>query len=174
MKKLEETQIVSERELWESFERNRPQILWCIFDVLSKAMQIIHSINPQKKARLADAYIEMLAIAKVLGISEDELNDLLQNSKRTMTEANLDEPVCRAVKEYMDQFEGRKLCGPSSEVYERIRKNYSGSAGPLPTSPAMFGKKLNQFDGILKDLGYRVLLDDTGARYNTITIIRSK
>lgn len=174
MKKLDGKEIVPERELWEQFERNRPKILWCIFDVLSKAMQVVASIHPERKARLADAHIEMLAIGQVLGISEEELDSLLKDSKKAMTEANLDEPVCRAVKEYMDQAEGRKLFGPSSEVFKKIKEVYSGCAGPLPNTAAMFGKRLNQMDGVLKDLGYRVLLDDTGARYNTITIIRSK
>ena len=174
MKKLDGKEIVPERELWERFERDRPKILWCVFDVLSKAMQVVTSINPERKTRLADAYIEMLAIGQVLGISEEELDSLLKESKKAMTEANLDDPVCRAVKEYMDQAEGRKLFGPSSEVYKKLKAVYSGCAGPLPNTAAMFGKRLNQVDGVLKDLGYRVLLDDTGARYNTITIIRSK
>lgn len=174
MKKLEDTEIIPERELWEQFEKTRPQILWCIFDVLSRAMQIVRTVNPSKKARLADSYIEMLAIARVLGISEDELNKMLQSSKKAMTEINLDEPVCKAVKEYMDQSPNRKLFGSSSEVFNEIKETYSGCAGPLPPTAATFGKKLNQLDGVLKSLGYRILLDDTGAHHNTITIIRSK
>ena len=79
-----------------------------------------------------------------------------------------------AVKEYMDQADSRKLHGPSSEVYEKIKENYSGSKGSLPITAAAFGKKLNTLDVPLKKLGYRTLLDDTGARFNTITIIKSK
>jgi hypothetical protein len=123
---------------------------------------------------MADAYIEMLAIAYVLGISEEEFNDLLESSKKAMVEVSLNEPVARAVKEYMEQAEGRKLFGPSSEVFEKIKETYSGCVGPLPSTAAAFGKRLNQLDGVLKDLGYRVLLDDTGARHNTITIIKNK
>lgn len=174
MKKLKETELTPERELWAHFEKARPQILWCVFDVLAKAMQIVGSINPHKKARMADAYIEMLAIAYVLGISEEEFNDLLESSKKAMVEVSLNEPVARAVKEYMEQAEGRKLFGPSSEVFEKIKETYSGCVGPLPSTAAAFGKRLNQLDGVLKDLGYRVLLDDTGARHNTITIIKNK
>ena len=58
MKKLDGKELVPERVLWQKFERDRPKILWCIFDVLSKAMRVVTSINPERKARLADAYIE--------------------------------------------------------------------------------------------------------------------
>ena len=174
MKKLDPTEIMPERELWADFEAKRPQILWCVFDTLSRAAKIIRSITPAKKARLADAYIEMLAVADVLGISQDEFDSLLADSTRAMHEINLEEPVAKAVKEYMDQADSRKLYGPSSEVYEKIKENYSGSKGPLPITAAAFGKKLNTLDIPLKKLGYRTLIDDTGARFNTITIIKSK
>lgn len=174
MKKLAPTEITPEREMWADFETKRPQILWCIFDTLAKAAGIIHTISPAKKARLADAYIEMLAVAEVLGISEEKFNGLLEDSIKTMHEVHLEEPVSKAVKEYMDQADSRKLFGPSSEVYEKIKENYSGCKGPLPITAAAFGKKLNTLDVPLKKLGFRVLLDDTGARFNTITVIKSK
>ena len=123
---------------------------------------------------MVDAYIEMLAIGIVLGISEEMLASMIKDSKKAMTEENLADPVCRAVKEHMERAAGRKLFGPSSEVFEKIKETYSGCVGPLPSTAAAFGKRLNQLDGVLKDLSYRVLLDDTGARYNTITIIRGK
>lgn len=174
MKKLEPTEIMPEREMWADFEAKRPQILWCIFDTLSKAAKIIDSITPTRKARLADAYIEMLAVAEVLGISQDEFDSLLADSTRAMHEVHLEEPVTKSIKEYMDQADSRKLFGPSSEVYKKIKENYSGCKGPLPITAAAFGKKLNTLDVPLKKLGFRVLLDDTGARFNTITIIKSK
>lgn len=174
MNKLDPKELIPERVLWQKFDRDRPKILWCIFDVLSKAMQVVGTINPDEKTRMVDAYIEMLAISKVLGISEAALDSMIKDSKKAMTEANLVDPVCRAVKEHMEQAAGRKLFGSSTEVFEKIKETYSGCVGPLPSTAAAFGKRLNQLDGVLKDLGYRVLLDDTGARNNTITIIKNK
>lgn len=174
MKKLQPTEIIPERELWQSFDTKRPEILWCIFEILSKASKIIGTLNPKKKARMADAYIEMLAIAKVLGLSEDEINGLLDANAKAMGEANLPDSVAMAVDEYMKQHKGRKLHGSSTEVYEKIAAVYSGRKGLLPVSAAAFGRRLKEVTVPLKRAGYRVLIDDTGARYNTITIIREK
>ena len=90
---------------------------------------------------MADAYIEMLAIGEVLGVSEAALDSMIKDSKKAMTEENLDDPVCRAVKEHMEQAAGRKLFGPSSEVFEKIKETYSGCVGPLPSTAAAFGKR---------------------------------
>lgn len=174
MQKLAPTEIVPEREVWQLFEEQRPKILWCIFETLSKAMQIIHTIKPIEKARMADAFVEMLAIAQVLGISEDRFNAMMKNSATSMGRIYENDPVTKAVIEYMEQHGSRKLYGNSTEVYKLIKEGYSREKGPLPVNAAAFGKQLNQLDIPLKKLGYRFLIDDTGAKGNTITIIKSK
>lgn len=64
--------------------------------------------------------------------------------------------------------------GYSTEVYRLLKERYSGGKGPLPMNAAAFGKQLNQLDVPLKKMGYRFLIDDTGSKGNTITIIKSK
>ena len=174
MKKLAPTEIVPEREVWQLFEEQRPKILWCIFETLSKAMQLIHTVKPTEKERMADAYVEMMAIAKVMGVSEDRFDAMVKNSTASMGKVYENEPIVKAIMEYMEQYGGRKLHGSSTEVYKLIKEGYSGEKGPLPMNAAAFGKQLNQLDVPLKKLGYRFLIDDTGAKGNTITIIKSK
>jgi hypothetical protein len=174
MKKLAPTELVPERELWQMFEMQRPKILWCIFETLSKAMQVISTVKPTEKKRMADAHVSMLAIAKVLGISEDRFDAMLKNSTASTGKIYENDPVTKAIIEYMEQYGGRKLQGYSTDVYKLIKENYSGEKGPLPINAAAFGKQLNQLDVPLKKLGYRFLIDDTGAKGNTITIIKSK
>ena len=174
MRKLDSTELVPERELWQMFEIRRAKILWHIFETLSKAMQLIHTVKPTAKERMADAYVEMLAIAKVLGVSEERFNAMLKNSTASMGKIYENDPVTKAIMEHMEQRGSRKLHGSSTDVYNLIKSTYSGEKGPLPMSAAAFGKQLNQLDVPLKKLGYRFLIDDTGAKGNTITIIKSK
>lgn len=174
MKKLQSTEIIPEREIWQSFERKRSEILWCIFDILSNASKIIGTVKSESKKRMGDAYMEMLAIARVLGISDDEFNSLLEANIQNMASAKLADPVVVAVDEYMKRHHSRKLHGSSTEVYNRIAGAYSGKCGAIPVSAAAFGKRLNELTVQFKNAGYRVLIDDTGSKHNTITIIREK
>ena len=59
-------------------------------------------------------------------------------------------------------------------MFNKIRASYSGSKALLPQTVATFGKKLSQLEAPLKAAGFSILLDDTGAQHNTITIIRAK
>ena len=174
MKKLAPTEIVPEREVWQLFEEQRPKILWCIFETLSKAMQVIHMVKPIEKARMADAYVEMLAIARVMGISEERFNAMLKTNAMSMNRVHENNPVTKAIVECMEQLGSRKLHGYSTEVYRLLKERYSGGKGPLPMNAAAFGKQLNQLDVPLKKMGYRFLIDDTRSKGNTITIIKSK
>ena len=108
----------------------------------------------------------------VVGLTPEIKEFLQKEAEKECCEMNA--IVRRAIIEYMEQYGGRKLQGYSTDVYKLIKENYSGEKGPLPINAAAFGKQLNQLDVPLKKLGYRFLIDDTGAKGNTITIIKSK
>lgn len=174
MKKLTGSELKTEAEIYESFEAVKPQILGCIFETLSKAMAIMDNLKPKKLPRMADAYVEMLAIASVLGISNKDYDEMLNANIKAMDKECATNPLVEAIAEYMTKTGCRKLEGTSTEVFEKIRARYSGKSSLLPPTASMFGKKLKQMEAPLKAMGYHFLIDDTGAKANKITIIKNK
>lgn len=174
LKKLTSKVLKPQSELEGTFQIVKPEILGCIFNILSSAMKTIDSIEPQNPPRMADAYKEMLAIADVLGISEDEFERMLAENTQTMDKARAVNPIVEAVCEFMEKIGKRRFEGSSTEVFNAIRNSYSGSKGLLPANAASFSQKLNQLDAPLKAAGYRFIIDDTGVRNNRITIIKPK
>lgn len=174
LKKLASNELKSQTKLEDEFAADKPFILYEIFTTLSKAMQIFHELTPKSPPRMVDAYTEMLAIALALGIEEADFARMVAENTAAMDKARAVDPLIEAVGEAMDFHSKRKLEGTSTEIFNLIKTTYSGGKGLLPKTVSTFGKKLSQLEAPLKVAGYRILLDDTGARQNKITIIRAK
>lgn len=174
LKKLCLSELKSQTKLEDEFTADKPYILYEIFSTLSRAMQIFHGLTPKSPPRMVDAYTEMLAIALALGIEEDDFARIVAENTAAMDKARAVDPLIEAVGEVMDFHGKRKLEGTSTEIFNLVKSTYSGSKGLLPKTVSTFGKKLSQLEAPLKAAGFRILLDDTGARQNKITIIRAK
>ena len=74
LKKIEKTARKLDRNIEDDFEADLPEILGAIFTTLSKAMHLFNELDPREKPRMADSYVEMLAIALALGVSENDFN----------------------------------------------------------------------------------------------------
>ena len=171
LKKLTGDILKTDEEFWAEFDENLPYVLGAIFDTLAKAMQI-KKMKKQvgDKHRLSQAFVDMLCIAEALGISETEFREMLAENVATMNAERGDVPVVEAVKEFMArQGAKRKESGTSSEMYQRIRSNYSGDKNLLPRSASAFSKKLNLEKDSLAEAGINVSIIP-GALHSTMTI----
>lgn len=174
LKKLTSAKLVSESKIMEAFAADKPYILHQIFDTLSKAMKIFPDLTPKDPPRMVDAYTEMLAIALALGITEADFGRMIAENTAVMDKARAVDPLVEAIAETMDRHGKRKLEGSPTEIFNKVNRAYSGKSSLLPATPSAFGKKLNQLDAPLKAAGFRILLDDTGAKQNNMIIIRAK
>ncbi len=172
--KLSETELKLDEDVWTNFENQLPFILGSIFNTLSVAMQKIQDIVPQKLPRMADSFIEMLAIALALGISESEFRRIYNANKRQLEAARIGSPLVTAVKEFMTTISGRKYSASAQDVFTAVHSAYSGDKALLPASASHFSKRLDkEFSNLLK-AGFRVNIDDTGAKGTIVTIIKKK
>lgn len=137
-------------------------------------MKVYPELTPKNPPRMVDAYTEMLAIALALGITEADFARMIEANTAAMDKAHGSEPLVEAVCEAMEYHGKRKLEGTSTEVFNMVKRSFSGKPSLLPPTAATFAKKLSQLEAPLKEAGFRILLDDTGAKSNRITIIRKK
>ena len=174
LKKLGPDKLKSQSKLEENFISDKPYILHEIFSTLSCAMEIYRELIPKNVPRMADAYTEMLAIAIALGVEEDDFANMISENTAAMDKARAVDPLIEAISETMERQGKRKLEGTSTEIFNLVKRSYSGKASLLPSTVSTFGRKLSQLEAPLKAAGFRILLDDTGAQQNRIIIIRAK
>lgn len=176
LKKIKPNKINTDHDLFAEFEKVRPAILGCIFDILASATEIIKTLTPKEPTRMANAYTEMLAIANVLGISEEKFHEMITANITRLHQTCCSTPLVEAICEYMNgpMAGSRKLCDTSTNVFTRIRNNYSGSKQLLPSTASRFSRRLKAEHEALYQAGFSSIVDDTGASASTITILRER
>lgn len=176
LKKLKPGELISEHDLWGRFEQDKPLILGCIFDILAKASVISKKLQVSGDYRMADAFSAMVAIALAMDIDEKEFRRILEKNTTEMQKACAEKDIVVAVREYMDGPAAgkRKVSGKSSEIYAKIRDNYSGSSKDIGNSASHFSRRLNNERVALAAAGFEVDIDDTGYAGSIMTIRRRK
>lgn len=174
LKKLRSSELKSQTQIEKSFALDKPYILHEIFNTLSKAMKVYPGLKPKNPPRMIDAYTTMLAIALALDITEADFARMIAENTAAMDKARAVDPLIEAVSEAMERCGKRKIEGTSTDVFNLVKHSFSGKPSLLPSTAATFGRRLSQLEAPLKAAGFRILLDDTGADQNRITIIRSK
>ena len=146
------------------------------FDVLAKATLIVRNLDPKEKTRMADAYVEMLAIAIALGLTEAEFHSLISKNITKLHQACAATPLVEAICEYMNGLHAgkRKVTETSTQFYTNVRKNYSGQKSKLGPRAAEFSKRLKAEHDALFAAGFSSIVDDTEPTSSKITIIREK
>lgn len=174
LKKLSSTELKTDGNIWQNFDNALPEILGAIFNTLSKAMEEIPNLNLKKLPRMANSFVEMVAIAKALGISEEKFYDIYQSNVETLQQARGSAPIVEAVEEYALQVSGRKIEDTAENTFKNVRGSYSGDKKMLPNSASHFSKQPDEHHEELLKRGVRVNIDDTGAKGTRITIIKKK
>jgi hypothetical protein len=164
----------TDEELNAAFEQDLPEILGAIFNALSDAMTVIKTLKPKRLPRMCSSYIEMLAIAVALGISEAEFERIFFANIAALDKARANIAIVEAVQEYMNSklVTGRSVSGTVSELFVKIGANYSGAKSDLGRSPSVFGKKLRQELKTFSAVGITVLIDNTYADGTHVKFIK--
>lgn len=176
LKPIEAEKRKTDTELREDFQNTLPEILGAIFNVLSEAMNMIREIHPVRMPRMAESYKEMLAIAVAMGVSESSFQAIYNANLTAMDKARADVAIVEAVKEYMESpmVTGRKVSGTATELFNKIRSNYSGNKNDVGNAASSFSRKLRREYRVLYEAGYTVNFNDTGDSHSRIEILKNK
>lgn len=174
LRKISEGKRKREKDLKRAFEDQLPNILGAIFETLHQAMRHIDSITAKNMPRMADAFVDMLAIALALGLTEEEFRAIYDENVEKMNRLRSDIPLVQAIGELMDSKHGRSIEGTAEEIISMIRSHYSGNVNDLPSDGSHFTRKADEEHKALSDAGWRVNVDDTYQKATRVKIIRKK
>ena len=176
LKPIDEQSRMTDEDLEKAFAQDLPEILGAIFTALSDAMTVIQTLAPKRLPRMASSYQEMMAIAISLGVTEAEFERIFFANLAALDKARANIAIVEAVQEYLNSkfVPGRAVESTVTDLYERIKDNYSGDKRDLPKSPSHFSKRLKQEMRTFHAVGISVLLDDTFADGTHLKLIKNK
>lgn len=90
LKRLASTEIKTEREIWESYNKRLPQILGAIFNIIAKVIADDKPVSLERSIRLADYHELCVRIGRVIGISQEEITRLLFENKAELNKEAID------------------------------------------------------------------------------------
>lgn len=159
---LFELQSISEKdrktddEFWTSFDKDMPAILGAIFDTLSKAMKILPTLQVENLCRMADAHKEMLAIAIVLGIPQEEFTRILYSNLDKLQDAyTQSNSFVELILDYMSKRPGG-INAPAQKLFQELKDSIVGATDFFPKSPNKLSQKLIEEKDALLKAGYTV------------------
>ena len=143
----------TDAEFWGDFEKDRPKILGAIFDILVKAMGLVSTVERKGLHRMADANVEMIAIAMALGISQEAFQKILDANKKKLQDAyNQSNPFVEFVVSYM--WGKTDINMAAADLFKDMQSQIVGSPKFFPESPSMLSRRLNQEKEALLSMGY--------------------
>lgn len=152
LNRISAKKIKSEQELWEEFEQDRPKILGCIFLILSEALYDDKPITVKEKIRLADFHIACIKVGRVLGMTDEEVSELLWENQRKINRHSIDEDMvaCCVIElmknktSYINSMTG--LLGDLNEI--ATQNSIIGSV--LPKTPNHLSNRLSKIKSNLQ------------------------
>lgn len=169
--KITSTQRKTDSDIATRFNEDRPYILGAIFNTLSEAMKIINDLEPSHLPRMAESYLDMLAIAIALGVEEDEFRRIYEDNITALNKARSNSDIVMAVKDYMNSIASKSIEGTVTKVYNAIR-NATPNKAALPNSASHFSRRLRAEYASFSAVGLTINIDDTYADGTHIKIIK--
>lgn len=155
LKSLANGKRKTEKEFWDSFEQDKPYILYDIFETISKAMSIKPTIDLNGKShRMYDAFTWMCSIAVALGYKLEEFQKIFfENTGNLQDLSDEQDNFVNIVIRYINSQHGFKVTGKMTDVYNKI-KEYAGTED-FPQNSSAFSRKMNEKSIKFEELGYR-------------------
>lgn len=169
---IKDDKLDGNKNVEDSFTKDKPMILAGIFDILSKAMKIKKNLKVKEYFRLKDFATWGYAIAEAMepGLGEKFIDALKQNEHTKLVEDYMNEPLIPLVCNYMKLRKGEEVDKPTSQFYDELMRSRSLLPGgsseydneKLPRTPATFSKKIQSLKSIFKKYGIDIEVSRTG------------
>jgi len=176
LKHIDEKTRKTESELEDIFVDSLSEILGAIFNALSEAMKVITTLSPTRLPRMAEPFKELLAIAIALGVSQSEFERIYFENLAEIDKERSGIAVVQAVVEFMTSgaVQGRGIEDKVTNLFQKIRANYSGNRNDLPPNASHFSRKLKRERNALEAAGYVANFDDTFSDGTHLKIYKNK
>lgn len=161
LERIEPSKRKEWRVLIQEFEEERPYILGCFFDVLSKAMGLYPSIKLNNLPRMADFMRWGVAITKALGYEADDFIQAYQgNIESQNAEIINSNTLAQAVLTFM--ADKNEWSGTVRQAYEEIGKlvTVTKDDKTFPGHSNKLRRHLNRIKANLQDYGIKFKIED--------------
>ncbi len=138
--------IQTEESMWHSFNADLPKILGCAFGALAQTQVIDFKPKTRDRIRMADFHEFSIKVGAVLGIPEDEVNDLLfENQRELSVDAIYSNPAALCVIELMRDKE-QYIASPTQCLHDlkHIAKKLGIDSYLLPKDAARLTSALEK------------------------------
>lgn len=176
LKRISPKEMKTEEEMWNEFETDRPDILGCCFKTLAIALNDNEPIKTQELIRMADFHVACIKVGRALGISEEEVSEILWENQSNVNKCTLDEDIValcvielmRNKKSYRNSVSGL-LCELQDIAYENGMTNMV-----LPKTPNHLSNRLNKVKSNLQsEYGISYAIKNVGT-FKEISIQKKK
>ena len=161
LERIEPSKRKEWRVLMQEFEEERPYLLGCFFDALSKAMGIYPSVRLDNLPRMADFMRWGVAIAKSLGYEADNFIQAYQaNIESQNAEVINSNTLAQAVLTFMQDKESWN--GTVKQAFEELGKLVvvTKDDNTFPKRPNKLRNHLNRVKANLSDHGIKFKIED--------------
>lgn len=176
LKRIEPRKIKCEEELWRNFERDRPRFLGCIFQILAEAMYDEKEVNVQGKIRLADFHIACVKVGRVLGMSSEEVSDLLWENQRRVSQRSIDEDMVACCLVELMSRKNKYVNSVTGLLHDlgQIAARNSIVSSTLPKTPNHLSNRLSKVRSNLQaEYGITYDIANVGA-FKQITVVNQR
>jgi hypothetical protein len=170
LRKISEEKRITDAAFWAAFKKDRPMILGAILDTLVKAINILPNLQTKSLHRMADANLEMIAIAVALGKTEQEFQEILERNNKKLQESYAENNAfVNAIVDFIRTHGNQDA--PASKIYDRLRGTKARDVKDFPNSASALSKRLNREKDALEQMGIRFSKHKQND-YNYITLSR--
>src|SRR5215207_8517248 len=119
LERIPDAKRMTEEELWERFEAERPELLGALLGVLAKAIARKPSLRLSRRPRLADWGEYAAAVYEVMGWGAEQFLSDWDEIIKVQNRSTLDgSPVAQAIIKFMEDRESFK--GSSTELHKKL------------------------------------------------------
>jgi len=154
-------------QFWNDFNQRKPYIMDAIFRTLQEAMRIYPTLQTSENLhRMADAQLEMEAIALALGLTREDCRKLISQNELEMQKAYAaSNPFIETILDYF-LSQGKPFIEMRMQaMIDDIREKRPAARSHVPAFPSPFSQKLNLDKSVLEMFGVRYIKkkDNAGA-----------
>lgn len=161
---IKKTNRQTDSTIWSKFQKDKPAILGGMFEALSQAMVILPTLQANNLHRMADAHLEMVAIAMALGIDPADFDRIFWNNVDHLKTANTaSDPFVEAMIDYL-QHRRNNDTQKVSKVLDAMKLDFTNRScgsylAALPKNASALSRKLSTVQNALYEAGYTLHFD---------------
>ena len=169
---ISEERRIPEKEFWDNFEDDSPEILGAILDAVSCALRSIDTIHLASHPRMADFAVWVTAAASALGWEEETFLKAYRKNIREITSLTLDaDLVGTAVRIFMEgQTEWEGTATELLNALEHAADERTKKAKGWPGAAQVLSGKLKKSATALRTHGIEVVFPNRSANRKLIRL----